>query len=103
MEGILRITKSDFRQPLNLGSSEMVSGRGQGTEMWHGCVVCHPGLCCMYLLQLQRVQAALRLHCYVCPHSTRDQDVKKIHPALPAALLPPAGEYERDDGDGDEL
>ncbi len=24
VEGILRITKSDFRQPLNLGSSEMV-------------------------------------------------------------------------------
>lgn len=29
VEGILRITKSDFRQPLNLGSSEMV-GRGGG-------------------------------------------------------------------------
>ena len=25
MEGILRITKSDFREPLNLGSTEMVS------------------------------------------------------------------------------
>lgn len=28
VEGILRITKSDFRQPLNLGSSEMVSMNG---------------------------------------------------------------------------
>ena len=26
VEGILRITKSDFKEPLNLGSSEMVSG-----------------------------------------------------------------------------
>lgn len=25
VEGILRITKSDFKEPLNLGSSEMVS------------------------------------------------------------------------------
>jgi GDP-D-mannose 3',5'-epimerase len=25
VEGILRITKSDFREPLNLGSTEMVS------------------------------------------------------------------------------
>jgi hypothetical protein len=28
VEGILRITKSDFRQPLNLGSCEMVRGCG---------------------------------------------------------------------------
>lgn len=28
VEGILRITKSDFKEPLNLGSSEMVSMNG---------------------------------------------------------------------------
>ncbi len=28
VEGILRITKSDFREPLNLGSTEMVSMNG---------------------------------------------------------------------------
>lgn len=27
VEGILRITKSDFKEPLNLGSSEMVTPR----------------------------------------------------------------------------
>ena len=29
-QGILRITKSDFRDPLNLGSTEMVSWAGPG-------------------------------------------------------------------------
>ena len=28
VEGILRITKSEFKEPLNLGSSEMVSMNG---------------------------------------------------------------------------
>jgi hypothetical protein len=35
VEGILRITKSDFRQPLNLGSCEMVGG-WQGVGGWVG-------------------------------------------------------------------
>ena len=44
VEGILRITKSDFRQPLNLGSCEMVGG-WQGVGGWVGgwVVACmHP-------------------------------------------------------------
>lgn len=37
VEGILRITKSDFRQPLNLGSSEMVRlGMGRPLRLEHG-------------------------------------------------------------------
>ena len=39
VEGILRITKSDFREPLNLGSSEMVGrgwGGGWGGAAWGG-------------------------------------------------------------------
>lgn len=34
VEGILRITKSDFRQPLNLGSCEMVRWRGCESKGW---------------------------------------------------------------------
>lgn len=47
VEGILRITKSDFRQPLNLGSCEMVSrgaagiGEGEAGGAMHG-VEGHP-------------------------------------------------------------
>jgi hypothetical protein len=40
VEGILRITKSDFREPLNLGSTEMVRKRIRG---WGGR--CGSGLC----------------------------------------------------------
>jgi GDP-D-mannose 3',5'-epimerase len=34
IEGVLRITKSDFREPLNLGSTEMVSMNGEGRLGW---------------------------------------------------------------------
>lgn len=35
VEGILRITKSDFKEPLNLGSSEMVSMNGMMQTILH--------------------------------------------------------------------
>ena len=44
VEGILRITKSDFKEPLNLGSSEMVSPLS--IEYTY---VCNPSLQYMHL------------------------------------------------------
>lgn len=48
VEGILRVTKSDFREPLNLGSSEMVSmnemmALAMGFEDKVGC-------CCVFVM-----------------------------------------------------
>jgi GDP-D-mannose 3',5'-epimerase len=49
VEGILRITKSDFREPLNLGSTEMVSMNDMmGTIMTFETKVC-PVRSCLVL------------------------------------------------------
>ena len=34
VEGILRITKSDFREPLNLGTTEQVGSRNKKRAEW---------------------------------------------------------------------
>ena len=87
VEGVLRITKSDCREPLNLGSSEMVRSlapalvavRPLGCARWTDngssrgdSSACSPRLCC------RRRHAAMR-----CRMLTR---------------LPVAGEHEPDDG-----
>ena len=41
VEGILRITKSDFKEPLNLGSSEMVSVRSTSPAGWRCFTSCN--------------------------------------------------------------
>ena len=88
VEGILRITKSDFREPLNLGSTEMVGVVWCG---WVGVVVV-VALLCAYCACASRLYARPRPHPPVL-----------AHPCLPPAPLAPAGEHEPDDGDGDGL
>jgi hypothetical protein len=46
VEGILRITKSDFKEPLNLGSSEMARAlRARPPPLTPACAKTPPGLC----------------------------------------------------------
>ena len=95
VEGILRITKSDFRQPLNLGSCEMVRD---------SCVcvcVCVPSdsaaQLCMAGCPVMQCTCAAAVNISVRPPH---------HPMTPARPLPPAcppGVDEWHDGDGDGL
>lgn len=50
VEGILRITKSDFKEPLNLGSSEMVSMNNMMETICHFDGRSLPIRCAMLIL-----------------------------------------------------
>ena len=50
VEGILRITKSDFKEPLNLGSSEMVRPWLRHLVCAHTVMPCGASALCLCLL-----------------------------------------------------
>lgn len=90
VEGILRITKSDFRQPLNLGSCEMVRAAGGGARDGQGG-------CMLVGLHMQVRRDSV--------HASSEHGVAWHLPEmLPARRLHHApGVDERHDADGDGL